>query len=154
MTEPDAPWASEDPAAVAIHRRHHHLLDAFRSLVSDIGPPKRFGRDGAALRAVVALLREGLGPYAQQEEQRLPPGHVRETTAFEHAFLQVEVDSLARLIMRPPETPGRDSDIARSLHRIGAVLELHVERSNDDTAGFPDVTPRGRSLGDPQRSSF
>lgn len=121
--------AALDPLdAAAIRVRHRELLDTLRELLADAGD----------LRAILAFLRQSVVPAARREEALLlPEPDVREAAAFEHAFLEAEIDRLGREAAdlaaarddAAREAAGRR--VRRTLHRIEAVLELHVLREDD-----------------------
>jgi nitroimidazol reductase NimA-like FMN-containing flavoprotein (pyridoxamine 5'-phosphate oxidase superfamily) len=122
---------------------HHDLLATLRELLDGLNRPE-CGLDEESLRAVLAFLRQGLVPFARQEERALAPdGDVWECTAFEHAFLEAEIDRLSRevtafLRLKAPATGGEAPSAAlvqRTLCRIEAVLELHVLKEADREYG-------------------
>ena len=120
----------------AVRDGHRTLLAAFGELAGEAergeGDP-----DAEALRGLVALLRHGVLPFAHREDAA-PAGcpDVAEDVAFEHAFLAAETEALAdaarALALAPAGTPVRRAArdrVRRQLHRIGAVLELHVQKA-------------------------
>lgn len=125
----------EAPDAVAIGAGHRALLETLRDLV---GGREEGGRalDEDALRGVLAFLRQGVVPFARWEERALRgAGEVWEGAAFEHAFLEVEIDRLAREAAEVSRGEGGLGTAAararRTLHRIEAVLEVHALRADD-----------------------
>lgn len=125
--------------ALAIHCGHHDLLDTLHELLADVERPE--GLDEEGLRAALAFLRQGLVPFARREERALgATGEARESAAFEHAFLEAEIDRLDReagplLRSGPPvreeEREEATARVRRTLCRVAAVLELHVLKEDE-----------------------
>lgn len=122
----------------AIRSGHHQLLETLRELIADSDRPQ--GLDPESLRAALAFLRQGLVPFARREEHSLAPdGIVWESVAFEHAFLEAEIDRFCReaaaLLRGDPldrsERQRSALEVRRTLCRIEAVLELHVLKEDD-----------------------
>jgi hypothetical protein len=117
----------------AVREGHRHLLSAFRAF----GDTCSGVADAECASAVLAFLRESVLPFARWEEAGLEPGSEEQGgVAFEHAFLAVESERLAAALER-----GNSEEVRRRLHRIEAVLELHVERTQDrcaETSAYPD----------------
>lgn len=95
------------------------------------GPEGAHGSvDLEAAGALVAFLRQELLPFAAREEERLlaDPAE-RETMMFEHGFLAAEIDGLSGQVdaARIGFTAAVPR-IRRAIHRIEAVLKMHVER--------------------------
>lgn len=121
--------------APAIRAGHRALLETLRELLDEIG---RGGRDldVEALRGAVAFLRQGVVPFARREERALSTGdEVWEGVAFEHAFIEAEIDRLAREAAEVIQGNGGSemagARVQRTLCRIEAVLELHALRADD-----------------------
>lgn len=126
------PCASPALACAPVIDGHRRLLDVVREFAGDAG-----GADGRidldAARALVAFLRQELLPFASREEGRLLAGSSeRETTMFEHGFLAAEIDTLSGVVDSARRgTAEAHARTMRAIHRIEAVLELHVERHED-----------------------
>lgn len=126
---------------------HRKLLDDFRGFLDFAAPDAEGRADVAGLRALVAFLRQGVQPFARWEEQQLEAEHACvEDAAFEHAFLAAETEALARAVDRL-EAGGEWGEVNRQLHRIEALLELHVLRGEDE-ASEPAAPPAPRSRPD------
>lgn len=136
----------------AIRHAHGELLATLREFVAtwdsgDEPPP------ASDMSAVVAFLRHGVLHFARREESWLGP-HAAESdgTAFEHAFLAAETDALAREAAglartHPRERPSRDAAaraVRRRLHRIEAILELHVRKAEDRDASTSAIPTNDR----------
>lgn len=123
-----------------VHRdEHQDLLRTLRELMGGLEHPAE-GLDEESLRAVLAFLREGVVPFARREEGVLEPdGEAWESTAFEHAFLEAEIDRLTREANSFLQVGVRDRQarnhssavVQRTLCRIEAILELHVSKDDD-----------------------
>jgi uncharacterized protein len=128
--------ATLDPlTATALRVGHRELLDTLRELAAGLDPSS-VAYDEAALRGALAFLRQEVTPFARWEEGALPPGERWEDVAFDHAFLAMETDALAReleaLLAATPGARGRTlSGVCRRLARIEAVLELHVLKEEE-----------------------
>jgi hypothetical protein len=90
------------------------------------------------VRGAVAFLRHTLLPFARREEAGLAgrPQHA-ESAGLDHAFLAAEADALAAegRALAAGEAGIAAHAIAavrRRLHRIEAVLELHMARGEDE----------------------
>jgi nitroimidazol reductase NimA-like FMN-containing flavoprotein (pyridoxamine 5'-phosphate oxidase superfamily) len=124
---------------------HRKLLDDFRGFLGFAAPDAEGRADVAGLRALVAFLRQGVQPFARWEEQQLEAE--REDAgdaAFEHAFLAAETEALARAVDRLAAGDDEWGEVNRRLHRIEALLELHVLRGEDEV-GEPAESPSPRS---------
>ena len=87
---------------------------------------------------MVAFLRQGVIPFAREEERVLGArGAEAEALTFEHAFLAAETDALAaeagELLVAcvGPARRRAATLVRRRADRIQAVLELHVLRGGD-----------------------
>ncbi len=127
---------------IAIRRGHRELLDTLRELVADAVTAAEGPTAGA--RVVLAFLRQSVMTFAAWEERsRGGADPVAEDTAFEHAFLAVEIEALARAIhaldmldatpasVAARERVAAEERIVRQMHRIEAVLEIHTEKVED-----------------------
>lgn len=122
-------------ASTAIGEGHHRLIATFREFASEMeGAGERLA-DPIVVRAAIAFLRESLLPFAHWEDEQFDGcPDVAEESAFEHAFLQAEIDALAAAVAesdRGEEPAGLTDRIRRSVHRIEAVLELHVQKADE-----------------------
>ena len=129
------------PADAALLLEHRQLLEDFRAFLGFAA----LGADGTAdltgLRALVAFLRQGVQPFARWEERQLEAARgSAEEAAFEHAFLAAETEALARAVERLAEG-GEWGEVNRQLHRIEALLELHVLRGEDENDLPPTAPP-------------
>jgi nitroimidazol reductase NimA-like FMN-containing flavoprotein (pyridoxamine 5'-phosphate oxidase superfamily) len=129
--------AADPLARAAVAEGHRGLLATFAEFhgaLDDPGEP-----DAETLRGAVAFLRQGVIPFAREEERVLGRrSEEAETAAFEHAFLAAEIDALAgevAALLAAPPVPGERAEAAarvrRRADRIQAVLELHVLRGED-----------------------
>jgi nitroimidazol reductase NimA-like FMN-containing flavoprotein (pyridoxamine 5'-phosphate oxidase superfamily) len=129
--------AADPLARAAVAEGHRGLLATFAEFhgaLDDPGEP-----DAETLRGAVAFLRQGVIPFAREEERVLGGrSEEAETAAFEHAFLAAEIDALAgevAALLAAPPVPGERVEAAarvrRRADRIQAVLELHVLRGED-----------------------
>lgn len=115
---------------------HRWLLETFRELQAELDADA--GRGGAeAARAAVAFLRHSLLPFARGEEAALGafPAEA-EGAALDHAFLAAEIEALGA------EARADRFDVApvrRRLHRLEAVLELHMAREEEREARLPAI---------------
>lgn len=116
---------------------HRRLLATFGELAGELADGPEENLDADVLRALVAFLRHGLLPFARHEDAA-PAAcpDVAEDVAFEHSFLAAETEVLAdaarAVSLSPADTPVRraaQGRVRRQLHRIGAVLELHVQKA-------------------------
>lgn len=129
--------APADPlASVALRLGHRELLATLRELIAEgEGPGEEM--DPYTLRATLAFLRQEVVPFARSEEALLAGDPaVWEGVAFEHAFLEAEIDRLgaeaAALLAVPADGAGTAPHrVRRTLHRIEAVLELHLDREGE-----------------------
>jgi nitroimidazol reductase NimA-like FMN-containing flavoprotein (pyridoxamine 5'-phosphate oxidase superfamily) len=138
---------SLDPGAV--REGHRALLDTFEEFTAALDAGDGVLPHPAMLTGAVAFLRESLLPFARSEESVLDycPA-TREDTAFEHAFLEMETDRLSATVHRllagsmdgAPSRAAHLAEMRRSLHRIGAVLELHVRKAEDREHTLEDVS--------------
>jgi len=118
---------------------HERLLRTFRKLDADFVDPRTGQIDLYSGRALVAFLRQSVDPFGRIEEAHAVDEPEREALAFEHAFLRAETDALARALRTAnARTTGSGtaaspqwSPVLRCLHRIGAALELHVQKFED-----------------------
>jgi uncharacterized protein len=144
----------------AIRDGHLALLTTLREFMDDLRPGFDPGSDSGSLRATLAFLRESLLGFAAREEAAITGSSGSEHTAFEHAFLAVEIDALgreaSRLIASDAGSRGAALErVRRRLHRLEAVLELHLQRDEAcEIGGVADPgsepTARvGRSNGSP-----
>jgi uncharacterized protein len=138
---------AEFPADLMISGGHQGLVTTFREFARDFDDVEDQLPDPDTLRAVVSFLRHGLLPFTHGED-RQPGGcvEVAEDTAFEHAFLTVEIDALTVAVSDVGRHTGRIPGalarrIRRCMHRIEAVLELHVQKTNDREAFFASPRP-------------
>jgi uncharacterized protein len=129
--------ATDFPISSTIREGHEELLATFREFALDFDSAEDRLPDPDTVRATISFLRQGLLPFARLEE-RHPGGcaEVVEDTAFEHAFLTVEIDALVSAVsgLGSPVGPDRAAHarrIRRCVHRIEAVLELHVQKEQD-----------------------
>ena len=145
---------SGDPAAVAMIRQGHRgLLTTFREFARGLDATGDRLPEPEELRALIAFLRQSLLPFAHWEERHLDGcAEIVEDTAFEHAFLNAEVDALAAAVAGLERgvagTPaGITPRVRRHLHRIEALLELHVQKAEDRESQFTpvDTHPGGRA---------
>jgi nitroimidazol reductase NimA-like FMN-containing flavoprotein (pyridoxamine 5'-phosphate oxidase superfamily) len=148
-------FVGNDPYADPLHEAavlegHRHLLATFRAFWD----PEAFGPPSVEdVRGAVAFLRHGLLPFARWEEASVEPATPdAETTAFEHAFLAAEIDALAAAASRPHGASGSaDAEVLRRLHRIDAVLELHVARAAERAS--TEVADRCLTADDGERAA-
>lgn len=146
---------------LSIRDGHRRLLDAFREFDTAAEGTAGAEPDVDELRATVAFLRQSVLPFARWEETCLPPAaELTEELAFEHAFLAAEIDALAAAVAALAEQPWSHPErrataarVRRALHRIEAVLELHVLKGEDrvllaretPAAGAPPLLPAAAS---------
>jgi nitroimidazol reductase NimA-like FMN-containing flavoprotein (pyridoxamine 5'-phosphate oxidase superfamily) len=113
---------------------HRALLETLRDFLGSLARGDSGAEDAAALRGAVAFLRQGVLPFARREEHWLGEGSAAaEDAAFEHAFLAAEIDALAQEV-EELAAGGAMPRVWRRLHRIEAVLELHVEKAEESGA--------------------
>ena len=134
--------------AAAIREGHDRLLRTFRefSLAEDLASGDESQPD--ALRGAAAFLRQEILPFSRWEESVL--GAHGEDAALEHAFLAAEIDAFGRAVdeyLRGDSVRKRAAEAAmlRHVHRIEAVLELHMIRDDEADAGAGSVaaSPNG-----------
>jgi uncharacterized protein len=158
-----------DPlTATAIRVGHRELLDTLRELAGGLDPCVG-SFDESALRGTLAFLRHEVIPFARWEEAAIPPGERWEDTAFEHAFVAVETDALAREIevllgARSSQLHPALRGVCRRLDRIEAVLELHALKEEErDIACVEPQLPRpeaqppaagSRAMGEEEIAAF
>ena len=126
--------AALDPLAEASLRAgHRRLLETFRELQEELDEPAGTGAEAA--RAAVAFLRHTLLPFARDEEAALGafPAEA-EGAALDHAFIAAEVEALAA---ETRAIPFAAAPVRRRLHRLEAVLELHLAREEERDARLP-----------------
>lgn len=110
--------------AVAIRAGHRELLETLRELLAE----------PVDLRATLAFLRQSVVPFARREERLLRSElEAWEGAAFDHAFLEAEIDRLGREMGEE----GASLRVRRTLWRIEAALELHVLREDDRGVRVP-----------------
>lgn len=125
------------PAATMIREGHRGLLATVREFASDFHDTRGSLAEPDELRAMIAFLRQGLLPFAHWEEKHLDGCDlVTEDTAFEHAFLSAEVDALAAAVADLEQGDeesrrGIARRVRRHVHRLEALLELHVQKAED-----------------------
>lgn len=129
-----------DPlAGAAIRFGHRMLLDTLREF-GLLGPDGSLVADEETLRGAAAFLRHELLRFARDEERLLGPGTPEHDSAsFEHAFLAAEIDAFAREVDRlrriapldGAATAAARARVLRRIHRIEAILELHVEKTEE-----------------------
>ena len=131
-----------DPlAGAAIRFGHRMLLDTLREF-GLLGPEGSLIADGETLRGAAAFLRHELLRFARDEERLLGPGTPEHDSAsFEHAFLAAEidafvreVDALRRIAPLDGAATAARARVLRRIHRIEAILELHVEKAEEADA--------------------
>ena len=132
---------TEPIVQAAIFEGHRRLLDTFREFRAADPGRHPASVDLNELRATAAFLRQEVLPFCRWEEEALEDDREGwETTAFEHAFLAAEIDALAVEVAeleravdrgRPEDRAANFSRLIRRGHRIEAVLELHMERTED-----------------------
>lgn len=92
------------------------------------------------LRAAAAFLRQEVLPFCRWEEDLLLAAPDEwEAAAFDHGFLAAEIDAFGREVTALEETREWDDEarrrasqrLLRRVHRIEAVLELHMQRAED-----------------------
>jgi uncharacterized protein len=137
----------------AVREGHRVLLSTFRELAEAVESAHGELPEPEVLSATVSFLRESLLPFATLEERSLSDSlELREETGFEHAFLAVEIDALDAEVsavlgsapLPPFERERAFAAVRRRVHRIGAVLELHVLKAEDrphETAGMEGAEP-------------
>ena len=119
----------------SILQGHRDLLVTFEELADPVCC--RDDVDVPHFRAVVSFLKESVLPFARQEELHDDtPAELAESTAFEHAFLAVETAKLSAAITDYEAGTGSTIEVHRHLLRIGAVLQLHVEKAEDHASHF------------------
>lgn len=138
------------PVPLSLREGHRGLVEAFREFARDVEGSEDGLPHPDVLRAVIAFLRQGVLPFAQWEEEHLDGCfQVSEDTAFEHAFLNAEIDALAAALSdlhRPADRRQAEQRVRKCVHRIEAVLELHVQKAEDRE------TPPAAPVADPQGS--
>jgi len=133
---------TEASPEVMIRDRHRELLSTFREFTRSLDGMEPAEPDPASLHAVIAFLRQGLLPCAHGEEGQLDGRAViTEDAAFEHAFLNAEIDALVTAVADLRRDAERNRSellqcILRSAYRIEAVLELHVQKAEDRESLF------------------
>lgn len=141
--------ATDPPAAAAVRFGHRRLLGTLAEF-GLVGPDGELTADEEALRGAAAFLRHEVIPFARGEERALGlDGRGCESTAFEHAFLASEIEAFAREVEAAAGAeraagPAREAArlrVARRIHRIQAILELHVEKGEDPEAGAACMGP-------------
>lgn len=105
---------------------HRALLRTLREFAAGL---EADGIDGA--RGAAAFLRQTLLPFARREEAALPASAAAEAAALDHAFLAAEIDALAAEARALAACPGALDAVRRRLHRVEAVLELHLARDDE-----------------------
>lgn len=132
--------ATLDPLADASLRvGHRWLLETFRELLQELEEPEAGGPDAA--RAAVAFLRHSLLPFARGEEATLAVlAAEAEGAALDHAFIAAEIDRLGDEARAHPFDGAR---VRRRLHRLEAVLELHLSRDEERDARLPPAAHAG-----------
>jgi nitroimidazol reductase NimA-like FMN-containing flavoprotein (pyridoxamine 5'-phosphate oxidase superfamily) len=134
--------ATLDPLEEASLRAGHRwLLETFRELLAELEGPAAGAPEAA--RAVVAFLRQSVMPFASHEEAVLGafPAEA-EGAALDHAFIAAEVEALAAEVRAAGVDLVR---VRRRLHRLEAVLELHLAREEEREARLP-AAPAARPL--------
>jgi nitroimidazol reductase NimA-like FMN-containing flavoprotein (pyridoxamine 5'-phosphate oxidase superfamily) len=142
--------ASIPDAVISGHRRILEALHEFRGGAERT--PEGRCTDRETVLGLVAFLRQEILPFAAREEQGLAADQAEyETTSFEHAFLAAEIDALAGAVQQAASFANPawyETGIVRRIHRIEAVLELHVARHEDryrDLRGSPIREPAADS---------
>jgi len=136
-----------DPASgETIDAFHHRLLDDLRGFGLEPKLTDEASDLSATLRGAATLLNVRLAQGAAIEEGTAEVEEDRESTAFEHAFLRIEVerfrqeirmlDEALRTGCRLDEERARRY-LLRRIHRIEAVLELHMQAVADRTSLLP-----------------
>lgn len=121
------------PTEVVIRDGHRALVTTFREVARSLDASGDRVPEPETLRAVVAFLRQGLLPFADWEQKQLARGaEVAEDTAFEHAFLNAEVDALAAAVAERGREPERNQTgiaqrIRRGVHRIDAAFSCDMD---------------------------
>jgi len=151
-----APFARDPGSELGdpVRRGHRRLLDEFRGFLEFATPDAEGRADVEGLRALVAFLRQEVQPFARWEERQLEAEHADAgDAAFEHAFLAAETEALARAVERLAEG-GEWGEVNRQLHRIEALLELHVLRGEDEASeqASPDVPSTRRDELSPEEA--
>ena len=143
---PTTSAAADASAGVLIREGHQGLVEVFREFARDVDGMEDSFPDPDVLRAAIAFLRQSLLPFARWEKEHLNGcRELTEDTAFEHAFLNAEVDALAAAVAdldRRSEPNHAAQRIRRCVHRIEAVLELHVQKAEDRESPFPSPTAK------------
>lgn len=127
----------------SIDEGHRRLLREFREF--GLHTAGADAPDPATLRGAVAFAEDEISEFARWENQRLPPGTLREIVAFEHAFLQQEVDVFARAVRRLLRHLERRGlyphgvweEVRHCATRLEVVLELHTQQLRDETLDWP-----------------
>jgi hypothetical protein len=130
---------------LVIRGGRRRLLDVFRDFVPDV-PDSAL--DAEALTGLVAFLQSVL-PFARWEEGYRSPGtDIAEDLAFEHTFLAIEIDGLAKAValLRAASTSTQravsEAATWRRLNRLEAVFELHASKLEDRPVFAPaDACP-------------
>jgi nitroimidazol reductase NimA-like FMN-containing flavoprotein (pyridoxamine 5'-phosphate oxidase superfamily) len=131
-----------DPALLPnVYPDQRELLVAFEELVEAFETPSKGQQYLEPLNALVSLLRQVVPPFA---------------------FLDTEIDALETAVAASPDLRfegGLREAIRRRLHRIGALLELHLRQAGSDgdapapllgTDAIP--APEAAALGEMTRS--
>jgi nitroimidazol reductase NimA-like FMN-containing flavoprotein (pyridoxamine 5'-phosphate oxidase superfamily) len=120
---------------LAIRDGHRRLLEVFKDFVPFVPNGEL---DPNALQGLVAFLRQSVLPFARWEEGRISPGtDLAEDLAFEHAFLAIEIDALARSAAHlaaaatPEERATAEAATWRRLYRLEGIFELHASKLED-----------------------
>lgn len=128
--------------AAAIRRGHRALLATLREFAEELDGP---GAGADAARGAAAFLRHTLLPFARREEAALvADGGAAESAALDHAFLAAEIGALeaeSRALADDPGDPAAAAVVRRRVHRVEAVLELHLAREEESAPAPPAVPP-------------
>lgn len=110
-----------------------------------------------SLRGAAAFLVSGIGAVAGPEEARYPVDSAeREATAFEHAFLRMELERFSGEIRELEEALGAGSAPAersarrrllRRVHRLEVLLELHAGATTERERVIATEPPGGPGPG-------
>jgi nitroimidazol reductase NimA-like FMN-containing flavoprotein (pyridoxamine 5'-phosphate oxidase superfamily) len=114
---------------------HRRLLEVFMDFVPLV---PRGELDPSALQGLVAFLRQSVLPFARWEEDKLSPGtDLAEDLAFEHAFLAIEIDALAKSAAHLAAASTSEERLVaeavtwRRLYRLEGIFELHASKLED-----------------------
>lgn len=121
--------------------RHRLLLENYQDFGLEAEVRRRGGASLAALRGAGAFIAAALAAGAPWEE-RGDGGDpcAREAAAFEHGFLRMELEAYQREVaeLDAAQRHGSRAEVSacrrrllRRIHRIEAVLHLHVDASAD-----------------------